>query len=217
MSSATNLANPRKPFGDPGRSTGAAMPTVVALAVTPLGVGLVYATFSVQEPRDLGADQRGFTFGYEVLNDATSQTSLTVELDGRITECNRHAEVITGHDLAGALKPLCSTVQGQVELVSLDKYALLWAHRREQRTKDDVSARMVDTAADLDISASDLRTTCTAAKLSSWYLEPNRDSWRGPITAALASALLTARSMGGCSWQRLDLDPLVTESEREQR
>ncbi|MGY4102077.1 hypothetical protein ACW2Q0_21375 [Nocardia sp. R16R-3T] len=189
---------------------------MAAVAVTAPGVGLVYVRFDVQEPRDLGTDHRGLTFGYEFLaNDADTPSNLTVALNRRMAECDLYAEVITGHDLVGALKPLCSAVEGQVELVSLDNYALLWAHRRELPTTDDVSTLMVDTAFDLGISVPDLRATCKAAKLSSGYLDQARDTWRGPITTALASALLTARSLGWCSWQTLDLDPLVTESASE--
>ncbi|MBV7701678.1 hypothetical protein NOVA_02735 [Nocardia nova] len=188
------------------------------MAVTPVGIGLVYVRFDAQQPRDLGADHRGFTFGYELLgNDAGEQFGLTVALDERMAECDLYAEVITGHDLAGALTPLCTAAEGQIELVSVDNYAMLWPHRRELPDTDDVSALMVDTAFDLDISTPDLRGTCAAAKVSSQYLDPARDSWRGPITAALGSALLTARSLGWCSWQSLDLDPLVTESARETR
>ncbi|WP_067473013.1 hypothetical protein [Nocardia amamiensis] len=219
MSNTTNLTNPHKPFGDPGRSSGPETPTVAAVAVTPLGIGLVYVRFDAQQPHDLGADHRGFTFGYELLvNSTAEQFGPTLALDERMAECDLYAEVITGHDLAGALKPLCTAaVEGQIELVSVDNYAMLWPHRRELPDTDDVSALMVDTAFDLDISTPDLRETCAAAKLSSWYLDPARDSWRGPITAAFGSALLTARSLGWCSWQTLDLDPLVTESARESR
>lgn len=217
MDSATNLATPQKPFGDPGQSSGPETPTVAAVAVTSLGIGMVYVRFDAQHPRDLGTDPRGFTFGYEALANA-EQFGSTVALDERMAECDLYAEVISGHYLAAALTPLCTAaVAEQVELVSVDNYAMLWPHRRELPGTDNVSALMVDTAFDLDISTPDLRSTCAAAKVSSQYLDPTCDSWRGPITSALGSALLTARSLGWCSWRSLDLDPLVTESARETR
>ena len=218
LSNTTNLANHRMPFGDPGQSSGPETPTVAAVAVTAEGVGLVYARFDAQEPRDLGSDHRGFGFGYEfIARDAGSEAEMIVAVDHRMAECDLYAEVITGHDLAAALKPLCVSVEEHVELVSLDNYAVLWPARRELPTTDDISALMVDTAFDLDISNLDLRATSAAAQLSSEYLAPGRHIWRGAITTALASALLVARSLGWCSWRTLDLDPLVTASAGELR
>jgi hypothetical protein len=220
LSNMTNLANPDKPFGDPGRTPGPETPTVAALAVTVAGVGLVYFPFDAREPRDLGiaTDQGGFVFGYEFIARGTgSEADMVAALDHRLVECDRHVEVIAGHGLAGALEPLYWAAEGQVELARVDTYARLWGSRRDLPATADVSALMVDTAFDLEISSPDLRATCAAAKVTSAYLVPRGDVWRGAITAAAASALLAARSLGWCSWQVLDLDSLVTGSACESR
>ncbi|WP_146097693.1 hypothetical protein [Nocardia nova] len=95
------------------------------MAVTSLGIGMVYVRFDAQHPRDLGTDPRGFTFGYEALANA-EQFGSTVALDERMAECDLYAEVISGHYLAAALTPLCTAaVAEQVELVSVDNYAML--------------------------------------------------------------------------------------------
>ncbi|MDE1675203.1 hypothetical protein [Nocardia gipuzkoensis] len=58
----------------------------------------------------------------------------------------------------------------------------------------------------------DLRRTCASGNAHSWYLDPTQDSPWQPITTALVSAVLVARSMGWCSWTLLDLDQLITLS-----
>ncbi|MGW4719443.1 hypothetical protein [Nocardia sp. NPDC004260] len=217
MSAVTNLAYPAKPFGQPGHATGPETPTVAALAVTASGAGLAYATFDATRPHDMEAGPEKFTFGYEVLRDVGPEAEFSAVLDRRVAECDLYAEVITGHDVAGMLEPLCSAAGGQAELPCLNKYATLWPNRRERRPPRGRAPLLVDTAFDLDISVADLPRTCAAAKLSSVHLNAARDTWRLPVTSAFASALLTAQSLGWCKWKALDLDPLVAESARERR
>ncbi|WP_280186803.1 MULTISPECIES: hypothetical protein [Nocardia] len=191
---------------------------MAALAVTASGTGLVYAPFEARRPHDLESAPQQFTFGYEVLRvDEVGPEAFTVALDSRMAECNLYAEVITGHDVAGMLEPLCIAAAGRVQLACLNKLTTLWPNRHTLRKSATGTSQLVDTAFDLDISAADLARTCAAAKLSSSYLSPARDTWRRPVTAAFASAVLTARSLGWCSWQALDIDPLVAESAWEQR
>ncbi|WP_159848651.1 hypothetical protein [Nocardia sp. CY41] len=215
MSGATNLAYPETPFGNPGQSTGRDSPTVAAVAVTTSGTaGLAYATFDVNRPHDMESAPEGFSFGYEVLSEVDSQVEFTIALDRRMAECDRYAEVITGHNVHDILKPLCSSANGRAALPCLTKYAELWPNRHERRTRH--TPLLVDTAIDLEISAAELPRTCAAAKLSSSYLHSTCNTWRRPVTTAFASALLTAQSRGWCRWQALDLDPLVTASAHEQ-
>ncbi|WP_280247429.1 MULTISPECIES: hypothetical protein [Nocardia] len=215
---SSNLAYPETPFGNPGQSTGPDTPTVAALAVTASGTGLVYAPFEAHRPHDLESAPQQFAFGYEVLRvDEVGPEAFAVALDRRMAECDLYAEVITGHDMASMLEPLCTAAGERGQLACLKKLTTLWPNRHKPGASGRGTSRLVDTAFDLDVSAADLGRTCAAAKLSSAYLGPARDTWRRPVTAAFASAVLTARSLGWCSWRALDIDPLVAESAWEQQ
>ncbi|MEV5835565.1 hypothetical protein [Nocardia sp. NPDC052112] len=189
---------------------------VASIAVTRCGVGLVYASFDTEHPRDLD-DPRGFVVGYELLQPSTDTPDAFVEVvDDRIIEMDLHADVITGHDMLTGLANLSTDITDPVELYGIRGWVALWPDRREINASGDLEHIMVDTAYDLPSSHTDLRQTCRRSRMHSWYLDPERDSERLPITAALASTLLAAREMGWCRWSMLDLDPLVTESTREQ-
>lgn len=208
MTSTTNLANPRTPFGSPGQASGPHTPTVAALAVTPAAAALVYAGFDTRQPRDLGSDP-SFTFGFEVLRpDTTTPEVFVSELDARLLACDYHAEVITAHDMTSLLEPLYTSAADRDKLECLKELAILWPHRHQTSGPLEPGV-LVDTAADLDTSQRDLLKTCAAAGLSSAYLDPTGDTWRTPVTTALACSLLAAGSLGWCSWRTLNIDPLV--------
>ncbi|MEV4237187.1 hypothetical protein AB0J47_18640 [Nocardia sp. NPDC049737] len=212
----TNLARPEKPFGDPGSPPGSSRPVVASIAVTRCGVGLVYARFDAEHPRDLD-DPRAFVVGYELLLPSTDTSDVFVGLvDDRIVEMDLHADVITGHDMLTGLANLSTDVTDLPELYGIRGWGGVWPDREEVNACGDLEHIMVDTAYDLPLSDADLRQMCRRSRLHSWYLDPERDSERLPITTALASTLLAAREMGWCRWSMLDLDPLVTESIRVQ-
>ncbi|MGF6889471.1 hypothetical protein ABIA39_008927 [Nocardia sp. GAS34] len=182
-------------------------PTITALALTPAGAGVVYLDLDPARPRDLGTADEDFAVGYAFTAPGCSPEQYVAAIDRRMLECDLHAEVIAGHGLAEDLEAVCSAVDGGT-LGYLPDLAALWPKRHRSHRPGE-TPRLIDTADDLASSAPDLQVTCKRAKLSSWYLDPARQDWRGSVTRALASALLAADSLGWCSWQALDIDPLI--------
>ncbi|WP_433194431.1 hypothetical protein ACQP1G_37630 [Nocardia sp. CA-107356] len=209
----SNMLRPGKPFGDPGARRGSRR-MVASMAVTDIGIGLVYVRFDADHPLDLN-DGRGFVFDYELL-DSSAYTPEVFGgvIDDRLFEIDLHAEVITGHDMLSGLAKLSHDITDPEALSSIDSWIQMWPERENVNACGDLERIMVDTAYDLTVSHVDLVQTCRQLWVHSWYLDPDRHTQRFPITTALASAVLAGREMGWCSWNMLDLDPLVTESIR---
>ncbi|WP_433620999.1 hypothetical protein [Nocardia sp. CA-120079] len=209
----SNMLRHGKPFGDP-RATCGSRPAVASMAVTDIGVGLVYVRFDADHPLDLN-DGCGFVFDYELLDSSVYTPEVFGGIiDDRLFEIDLHAELITGHDMLSGLAKLRYDITDPGALSSIEGWIQMWTERENVNASDDFERIMVDTAYDLTVSHVDLVQTCRQLWVHSWYLDPDRRTQRFPITTALASAVLAGREMGWCSWDMLDLDPLVTESIR---
>lgn len=205
----TNLRDPSEPFD--GICWDTDYPIVVAVAATDAGAGLAFARFDRHRTRDLEG-LNGCTIGYELISNADHLNSDTIELlDERLAQWELHADVLTGHSLDAQLKALCAAAAAPDRLRFLGELAGRWP-RRIVRVAG-VRPQLIDTAADIDGAHEELERTCAVApRLHSWYLSPASASPRVPITTAAASVLLTARHLGWCSWQLLDLDTAITAS-----
>ncbi|WP_280308294.1 hypothetical protein [Nocardia abscessus] len=173
-------------------------------------MGLVYLAVDPEQSLNLN-DSRPLAFDYEVLQqDGNTGQQFASAVDERLTQWNLYAHVITGHNVADILAQIEEAAENLSELTF--RRGRLGNWRSRSASCPSRGPAMVDTATDLADSDPDLRRTCASANVHSWYLDPTHDSPRLPITAALVSAVLVARSMGWCSWTRLDLDRLITVS-----
>ncbi|MGW0251148.1 hypothetical protein ACWDYH_31415 [Nocardia goodfellowii] len=200
-----------KSIDKPGFSADYRQPVVVGLEVTNTGIGLVCARFDRNPLLDRD-DAQDFQIGYELISGGRPVDSVAVAvLEKRLAKWAPHADVVTGHDIGTALKDLCTAAPASPSLRALAQLEEEWP-TREDRPPESRPA-LIDTALDIAGANTDLERICaTVPSLHSRNLHcETRSAWM-PIARAAAAVLLSARHLGWCRWQVLDLDELITRS-----